>query len=329
MKVKKEYVILAVVIFTLAGYLLVKKSNRLHYTLPQTPTIAQNDISRLELKKTDQRITLNKKDGAWFIMPGDYPADKAKIDRIIKTITGFSINTLISESGDYLRYDLTDDKKVAVQVFGKDGPLFSFSVGKHAPTFQHTFVTIAGDKKVYLAQGNFRSDFEQSAEDLRDKHVLSFSQKTLSAIEITDDGKTWDIKKNTEEKKETKEKAAPAAAARWTDADGKMIPESAINDLFSELTGLQCESYLEGKKKEDLKDPILVVDLKGDKNATLSIFEKSDNKAASYPAISSTNAYPFSLQKYKIELIRKAIKEIHAEKSQAQPNVVKKSTASK
>ena len=40
--------------------------------------------------------------------------------------------------------DLTNDKKIAVKVFGTNGPLFSFSVGKHAPTFQHTFVTIEG-----------------------------------------------------------------------------------------------------------------------------------------------------------------------------------------
>jgi len=329
MKIKKEYVILAVVIFTLTGYLLVKKSNRLHYTLPKTPTIAANDISKLELKKADQTITLNKKDGSWFIMPGDYPADKEKINRIVKAITGFSINTLISEAGDYLRYDLTNDKKIAVKVFGTNGPLFSFSVGKHAPTFQHTFVTIEGDNKVYLAQGNFRSDFEQSAEDLRDKRVLNFSQNTLTAISITDEGKSFNIKKAIEKQKDTKEKGASPKTARWMDSNGKMIPESAMNDLFSQLTGLQCKSYLQEKKKEEYKDPIIVVTLKGDKDATLSIFAKSDQKATSYPAISSTNAYPFSLEKYKIELIRRAIGKIHIENSQAQTSMAKKSATPK
>ncbi len=326
MKIKKEYVILGVVIFTLAGYLLVKKNNSLHYTLPKTPVIAKNDISKLDLEMSGKEITLDKKDGNWFIMPGTYPADKDKMNRIINAITGFSINTLISESGDYLRYDLTADKKVAVKVFGKDGPLFAFSVGKHAPTFKHTYVTIEGDKNVYLAQGNFRSDFEQSAEDLRDKHVLSFAQDALSAITITENGKTFDIKKKTENKKEGKEKdkTVHAGTVTWIDANGKPIPESAMNDLFSELNGLQCQSYLTGKKKEDFKDPSIVVSLISNKTATLSIFETSDKKAASSPAISSTNAYPFSLPKYKIEIIKKAIKEMDMEKSRNQTGVAKK-----
>jgi hypothetical protein len=326
MKIKKEYVILGVVIFTLAGYLLVKKNNSLHYTLPKTPVIAKNDISKLDLEMSGKKITLDKNKGNWFIMPGDYPVDKDKMNRIINAITGFSINTLISESGDYFRYDLTADKKVAVKVFGKDGPLFAFSVGKRAPTFKHTYVTIEGDKKVYLAQGNFRSDFEQSAEDLRDKHVLNYTRDALAAITITENGKTFDLKKKTVKEKEGKEKASAAHAGTitWIGLDGKAIPKSAMNDLFSELHGLQCQSFLEGKKKEDFKDPIIVISLKGDKTATLSIFGNNDKKATSYPAISSTNAYPFSLPKYKIEIIRKAIQEMHIEKSHHQSGVVKK-----
>jgi hypothetical protein len=326
MKIKKEYVILGVVIFTLAGYLLVKKNNSLHYKLPQTPVIAKKDISKLNLEMSGKKITLNKKDGSWFIMPADYPADKDKMNRIINAITGFSINALISESGDYLRYDLTADKKVGVKVFGKDGPLFAFSVGKRAPTFKHTYVTIEGDKKVYLAQGNFRSDFEQSAEDLRDKHVLSYDRDALSEITITENGKTFAVKKKMEKKKEGKEKTntAHTGTVTWIGLDGKPIPKSAMNDLFSELHGLQCQSFLEGKKKQDFKDPIIVVSLAGKKTATLSIFGNSDKKAMSYPAISSTNDYPFSLPKYKIEIIRKAIKEMHIEKSHHQSGVVKK-----
>lgn len=317
MKIKKEYVILAVVIFTLTGYLLVRKSNRVHYTLPTTPTIAENAITGFELQMGDKKITLIKKNDAWLIKPGDYPADKGKIERLIASVTGFSLNTLISESGDYQRYDLTDDKKVAVKVLGKNGPLFSFAVGKHAPTFQHTFVAIDDDKKVYLANGNFRSDFEQSAEDLRDKHVLTFSKDKLSAIEITDGGKTVNLTKKAVEKKEAKEKTKPeAVAAQWTEEDGRKVPKAAMNDFISELTGLQCDSYVEGKKKADFKEPILVIALKGDKESTLSIFEKSDKKADSYPAISSTNDFPFYLPKYRIELIRKAIKEVHVEKTE-------------
>ena len=91
-----------------------------------------------------------------------------------------------------------------------------------------------------------------------------------------------------------------------------------MNEFFSQLSGLQCESYLEGKKKEDFKDPIITLVLQGEKGATLSIFEKSDQKDKANPALSSGNNYPFLLQTYKVEMIRKALKEIRGEKIEAQ-----------
>ena len=102
------------------------------------------------------------------------------------------------------------------------------------------------------------------------------------------------------------------------DGTGREIPEAAMNALFSQLSGLQCESYLEGKKKEDFKDPVLSIALRGEKDGTLAIFMKGDQKDADNPAISSENDYPFVLPKFKVELIRKALKEIHAEPNETQ-----------
>ena len=84
MKIKKEYIFLAVVICALAGYLFVKKTNRLHYTLPATPAIAQDSIVRLELFKGGRKTILIKKDGSWFISPENYPVDAGKMDRITR-----------------------------------------------------------------------------------------------------------------------------------------------------------------------------------------------------------------------------------------------------
>ena len=331
MKLKKEYMILAVVIFSLAGYLFVKKTNRLHYTLPATPVIAKNSIMKLELQRGNQQTILTKKDGAWFISPGDYPADASKMDRIIEAITDFTINTLVSESGDYLRYDLTQDKKIGVKVLGEKGPLFSFAIGKRATTFKHTFVTIEGDRRVFQAQGNFRNDFDQSPQEFRDRNVLPFAKDPLTSLEITDGGKILHLTKRPLDQKEVElKKNADDSQAKiadgWVDNSGREVSEAAMNELFSQLTGLQCESYLEGKKKEDFKDPIISIALQGKKDVTLAIFPKTDQKDTGNPAISSENDYPFIIQKFKVELIRKAVKEIRSEKNepQAEPTIMQK-----
>jgi hypothetical protein len=324
MKIKKEYIFLAVVIFALAGYLFVKKTNRLHYSLPATPAIAKESITRLEVFNGGRKTILTKKDGAWFLSPENYPVDAGKIDRITGVIADFSLDALASESGDYLRYDLTEDKKITVQVFGDKGTsaLFSFDIGKRAATGRHTFVTIQGDKRVFQASGNFRNDFEQGPQDLRDKKILSPAQDTLTSLQITEGGKTQELKKQIVEQagaqQEPKDPAVQKPNTRWVDMTGKEIPASVMNEFFSQLSGLQCDSYLEGKKKEDLKDPIISIALQGEKNATLSIFEKNDQKDKTYPALSSDNGYPFVLQTYKVEMIRKALREIRGEKIEPQ-----------
>ncbi len=321
MKIKKEYVLLSVLIFALAGYLFFKKTNRLHYTLPVSPIIAKNDIVKLELHKGEKQTTLTKRDGTWFVTPGNYPADAAKIDKIISDINDFTINTLASESGDYLRYDLTEDKRIGVKVFGEKGPLFSFAVGKRATTFKHTFVMIEGDKRVFQTQGNFRSDFEQGPQDLRDKNILPLVKDTVVSLEITEGSKVLSLKKKAVAEKGAEQKTADApatTAAGWVDRTGREIPEAVMNELFSHLSGLQCDSYLDGKKKEDFKDPTLSIALHGERNGTLSIFEKHDQKSNGTPAISSESSSPFFLQKMKVELIRKTLKEIRGEKNEPQ-----------
>ena len=60
-----------------------------------------------EIQKGEKQTVLIKKDGEWLITPGNYLADKAKMSRILDAIDNFSISALISEAGDYLRYDLT------------------------------------------------------------------------------------------------------------------------------------------------------------------------------------------------------------------------------
>jgi hypothetical protein len=323
MKIKKEYIFLAVAIFLLAGYLLTKKTNRLQYVLPTLPTIAKESIIKLELKKGDQETILIKKDGAWFISPQNFPADPFKMDRIIGAISDFSLTALVSESDDAQRYDLTDDKKVMVRVFGEKGLLLSFAVGKRATTNKHTFVTIEGDNRIFQAQGNFHNDFDQDRRDFRDKTILAFAKETLLSMEIVENGKTLVLTKKNQEKTGEEQQVSTTnsqpATTKWVDTTGREIPENVMNQLVDQLSGLQCESFLEWKKKEDFSNPTLSITLKGQQITTLSIFDKADQKEKSNPAVSSANNSPFLLQAYRVELLRKAVKEVRGDKKEAPP----------
>ena len=75
MKVKKEFIILPLVIIALSAYLVMRSSDRTQYRLPDVPQVAAQEISRLQITKGQATIVINKKDDKWYIAPEEFPAD--------------------------------------------------------------------------------------------------------------------------------------------------------------------------------------------------------------------------------------------------------------
>ncbi len=327
MKSKKEYFILAAIIIGLILYLALHSTDRTHYELPDVPEVAGKRISKLEIGKSGESIVLNKKDNTWYIFPNEYPADSGKVKDMLDVIEKLTLTALVSESRNYIRYDLSEDKKVIVRAWTGDTLSREFEIGKAAGTYRHTHVMLAGDPNVYHARGDFRNKFDQTIDNLRDMTVLSFEQNEIREINITKDKKTTvvgqkEVHVAESEKQDTNGKTSQIAKTQiskpqiskikmvWQTAEGKKLDESKLNRLLSSLSGLKCEKYISDRKKDDLKDPIFVVTLKGIKEYTLSMFAKTDKDAKNHPAISSENDYPFLLSDPQVDNIKTIIEEM-------------------
>ena len=86
MKIKKEYIILAIIIVALSVYLVMRRGDRTLYELPEMPQVSQKEITRLEITKGKTIIDLNKKDNSWQIAPKEYPADADKVNSMLDNI---------------------------------------------------------------------------------------------------------------------------------------------------------------------------------------------------------------------------------------------------
>jgi hypothetical protein len=317
MKVKKEIIVLAAVIVALALYLVLRPTDRTRYELPQLPEVSGKSLSKIEITGPQGTVVLNKADEKWRVEPGDYPADKGKVDEMVETIQNLTLTALISESRDYLRYDLSDDKKVSVKAFGGGELKREFDIGKAGASFRHTYVRLAGDPRVYHARDNFRRKFDQSVGELRDKSVLNFSASDIRQIQLTDakgqrlllqrvEAPLAQNKETTGGGKPAQEKAAASplkAEMVWQTADGRKADADRIDRLLSELSDLKCDSYIENRKKEDFSDAVYTVELKGTQDYNVSVFAKTDESAEKQPAVTSQNAYPFYLPGWRAEQI--------------------------
>ena len=289
MKIKMEYLVLTAIIVCLSLYLVFQKSDEVGYSLPDISDIHKKDISKLEINiPSEEPLVLNKNDNTWMIASKNYPADSGKVESMLDVIDELSLTALVSESKNYSRYDLGDDKKINVKAWAKDTLIRSFDIGKAASTFRHTFVRIGEDKRVYHAQENFRSKFDLSIEKLRDKTVLSFNETDIQTLSVVNKEKTLllamsqiPVEVGTESDtqpstKQDKEEMTPETQPVWQDQEGNQTEKSKVDKLLSTLSGLTCESYITGKDKKDFAEmePIYTITLTGPEEYSLTLFEK-------------------------------------------------------
>lgn len=313
MKRKKEWVLLLVIMVVLVLYLVLRSQNRTQYQLPEIPKIPRSDITKIEISKHDRIITLNKdNNNVWRIHPQGYLVDRAKVDNMLDIIEDLAFDSLVSESKNYYRYDLDEEKRIIVRAWTGDTLRREMAIGKEAASYQHTFVKLPDNPRVFLARQGFKRRFDQRVDDLRDKSVLSFDPTEIQEIHITTGETTMVLSKNEVPVDETIEDNADNEAnessptrAVWQTASGEKKDKTRIEQMLTDLSRLRCDEYIDDRAKDDFKNPIYTVRLKGVKEYTLSIFEKNDSDVNKQPAVSSEKDSPFLLYEWKVENIFK------------------------
>ena len=184
MKLKKEYIVLVLIIIALSAYLYMRSADRTLYQLPQIPPINEKDLTKLEITSGKATIVLNKKDDKWYIEPSEYSTDANKVKGMLEAIKNLSLTALVSESKDYNRYELEEGQKINVKAYQGDNLKLDIDVGKTASSFRHTFVRPSGDERVFHARGNLKNAFDVTVDMLRDKTVLSLKPAEIQQLNI-------------------------------------------------------------------------------------------------------------------------------------------------
>ena len=317
MKIKKEYVVLVLVIAALIAYLVMRSSDRAIYQLPDVPQVSQKDITKLQITRGKNAIVLKKRDSNWHIEPAEYPADAGKVKAMLDNVEKITLTALISESKDYHRYELNADQKINVKAWQGDSLKRDFDVGKSATSFRHTFVKTADDDRVFHAQGNFRNTFDQTVDDLRDKLVLEIKPEDIQQIQITTKDQVLNFTKTqppvevqAPETGESADKTPQADGPVWQSTDGREVDAAALDRMLKSLSKLRCEKFIDDRKKEDFSAPLISLQLKSAQEHSLAVFAKLEEKDSGSPAISSASDYPFILSASQVERLTKAPSEI-------------------
>ena len=293
MKMKKEYLILVVVIAALAVYLYQRSADRTHYTLPSLPALAAADITKIQMTRGAETVVLVRRDGRWFIDPPGYPVDPKTAQEMLDTLGGLTLTALVSESKNYALYELDDAQKAGVKAWQGDQLKRDFDVGKAAPSFRHTFIRLAGDDRVFHVRDNISFRFRTRIEDLRDKTMLAFNRQDIQEIRVTKDGAALTLVRTPAPAEAPAGGQAPANA--WQSGDGRPANGAAVEALLGELASLQADGFIEDRDKAAFGEPIYALSLKGSQEHSLAVFAPTGGDGKDHPAVSSGSAYPFQL----------------------------------
>ena len=305
---KKEYLLLVVVIIGLGALLFYQKKGRTNYQLPVQPVL-EKAVDRLVIEKSGKLVESRLVEGKWVVGPEQYRANVIRIEKMIGVVKGLKLTALISEKGNYQLYELTPEKKIKVKLYHTDQLMRELQIGKSSTSLKQTYVMLKDDPKVYQALGNLKSNFFSTVAELRDKKVFEVSEKTLAGFDeiVLQRQKDGEIRvlRMTKVKSETDAEAVKTdrPVALWRQENGAPVGADAVSELLKNLSDLRCESFIENGQLEEFEKAVYRVMLKGaGEEFSLALLAPENDK---YPALSSQSPDSFWLSSGRAEQIVK------------------------
>ena len=150
-------------------------------------SLNQDDISKLEVKKKDGDVVLNRVSAAdWKITsPKPLVADQSSVSTILYNLSPMDGATLIDDHASDLKQFGLADPDATITATLKDGKSQTILIGDETPTADAAYVMVTGESKVYSIPKNTKSNLDKSLNDLRDKRLLPVDFDKLTSVEIS------------------------------------------------------------------------------------------------------------------------------------------------
>ena len=157
---------------------------------PPTTTIIsvkQEDISKIEIKKKDEDIVLNKV-GAddWKITsPQPLIADHEAVSSITYDLSPLKADAVIDEKASDLKSYGLAPPVVEVNVTVKDGKSPKLLIGDDTPTGGAAYAMLEGDPRLFTIGSTYKTNLNKGLKDLRDKRMLPLDFDKVSKVELS------------------------------------------------------------------------------------------------------------------------------------------------
>lgn len=165
---------------------------------PKLVNIKDEDVQRVEVQHKDgPTIILAREKSGWqIIQPQPLRADQEAASGVVSSFTGLSWDRLVEDKpADLSAYGLQTPATV-VSLTAKDNKAHRLLIGDETPTGGNFYAKLDGDPRVFAIFSYTKTGLDKSAQDLRDKRLLTFDSEKLSRVELLTKGQAVEFGKN-------------------------------------------------------------------------------------------------------------------------------------
>src|SRR3989454_7962535 len=169
------------------------------------------DVTEVEIKRPDSVVKLKRVGDGWQLLePVKARGDRGPIDETVTSVVTARMDREI-ESAPTALGDFGLDKPAAAVTFRlKDGKQLGLVLGAKSPTGVWVYAREAGKPAVFVVGDSVLRDTTRPLADFRDKAVLAFDQKDVTALEIITRDDTIAVEQADGRWKLTRPRALPA-----------------------------------------------------------------------------------------------------------------------
>jgi hypothetical protein len=168
-------------------------------TSPKIVSIPDDQVADIRIQRPGGETVELKREGPYkyaLTQPKPLPADVDAASSLVTTVASISADKTIDEKAtDFSPYGLVNPS-LDVRITRKDGKAVDLAVGDDTPNNSGAYARLAGDPHVYTIASFVKTSLDKKADDLRDKHLLSFDNDKLTRVELAAKGGAVEFGKN-------------------------------------------------------------------------------------------------------------------------------------
>lgn len=277
---KRKFFLLSACAFFFALY-LVQTILSLQSSVKTKKLKTRDEIDTIEIAANGKMLSIVRENGEWLLGEERYRADEKKISSMLDSLSRIVLLDTVAHrlgESEKSQYEIRDDFKVNAVKSGKI--VRTVFIGKNANTMQQTYIALDDEKKVYLAAGDFKTQFGKTVDDLRSMSVYALTASDIVSVSA---------------KTKTAFLAFQNENGIWKSENSKSeIDGEKVSGWISSIANLSAEKWL----PKDFAFPSKIevdVEIKT-KTGTVSLTVYKEKNT--YAAKASGTPYPFTVSEY-------------------------------